>query len=691
MYMRNKPDVKLYRRIAESKGGLLLSKVAPNTYTKLQWQCAKGHKWMALGNNIIRGSWCPHCSVHKKKTIEDMQILARSRDGECLSGKYVNTATKLKWRCAEGHEWMSKPNNIVNGRWCPVCGLKNRKVRNKKLTISLMKSIAKSRGGKCLSKEYVNAKTNLKWRCAEEHEWYATPHSIKNGSSWCGICAGKTEYDIAYMKQFAKKRNGECLSTTYINGHKPLQWRCAEGHEWKASFVNVRKKSWCPVCGHKRGSDKQRGTIDDAAVLAKKRGGEFLSTKYTVANSKYRWRCSVGHEWIATYNKISQGRWCPECAQGRSEKLVKELFERIFGDRFIKSRPEWLVIDSKLHELDGYSKKLKLAFEYQGIQHYEKIEFFTQNMAHEKRKKIDDLKLKICSKNNVLLIQIPYTVKEKNLQKYIVNKAIERGYPKEKINFEQIDIFQLPPYKRSDKKFLDEIAAKQGGKCLSNYMRGVMYHVNWECKNGHKWSATPNNVRRGYWCPYCAGNIKKTIEDMQKLAQNRKGKCLSKEYINNRTKLKWKCEKGHVWETDYYRVQKGIWCPYCRGVRKSITDIQKMAQKQGGKLLSTKYKGINKKHKWKCKKGHVWESTVMNVRNGAWCQICRKEKNNKIHLEKIKIIVHKKGGKCISKKYKGSKTKMLFRCDKGHYWKTNPTNIQKGRWCPECAGNIKKH
>ena len=36
--------------------------------------------------------------------IEKMREAARERGGECLSDDYVNANTKLKWRCAEGHE-----------------------------------------------------------------------------------------------------------------------------------------------------------------------------------------------------------------------------------------------------------------------------------------------------------------------------------------------------------------------------------------------------------------------------------------------------------------------------------------------------------------------------------------------------------------------------------------------------------
>jgi hypothetical protein len=61
----------------------------------------------------------------RKLTIEDMQALAKKRGGECLSTVYVNSATKLRWRCAEGHEWEATPRTmklrLKKGCWCLKC------------------------------------------------------------------------------------------------------------------------------------------------------------------------------------------------------------------------------------------------------------------------------------------------------------------------------------------------------------------------------------------------------------------------------------------------------------------------------------------------------------------------------------------------------------------------------------------
>jgi hypothetical protein len=60
-----------------------------------------------------------------------MRAIAKNRGGKCLSEDYINNHTKLKWQCAEGHTWLATPRDVVRKTWCPQCANK-RKGRIKK-------------------------------------------------------------------------------------------------------------------------------------------------------------------------------------------------------------------------------------------------------------------------------------------------------------------------------------------------------------------------------------------------------------------------------------------------------------------------------------------------------------------------------------------------------------------------------
>jgi hypothetical protein len=57
-----------------------------------------------------------------------------------------------------------------------------------------MQQLAQSKGGSCISTEYINSKKKLKWRCVNGHKWDATPHDIKQGA-WCPICINERRKD----------------------------------------------------------------------------------------------------------------------------------------------------------------------------------------------------------------------------------------------------------------------------------------------------------------------------------------------------------------------------------------------------------------------------------------------------------------------------------------------------------------
>ena len=117
-----------------------------------------------------------------------------------------------------------------------------------------------------------------------------------------------------------------------------------------------------------------------------------------------------------------------------------------------------------------------------------------------------------------------------------------------------------------------------------------------------------------------------TIKDMNQLAGIKGGTCSSEEYLGSRAKLKWRCKKGHVWETTPKEIKKGSWCPKCAIVTDLIIkDMHKLAKNKGGKCLSDRYINSYTDLKWRCKKGHEREMTNNAIKDGKWCPTCAKE------------------------------------------------------------------
>ena len=242
------------------------------------------------------------------------------------------------------------------------------------------------------------------------------------------------------------------------------------------------------------------------------------------------------------------------------------------------------------------------------------------------------------------------------------------------------------------------VARERGGKCLSKVYTHGQNKLQWQCGEKHIWMATPGNVKlKNTWCPFCAGTAKLTIGEMKELASLHGGKCLSEVYINNLTKLKWQCGKGHVWMSTPAGIKSGSWCPVCAGKAKhTISEMKELAARYGGKCLSSSYVNNSSMLMWQCKNGHRWQTSPNKVESGHTLVVPRAQLKHKrllIFRNDIGVFckaARERGGKLLTQEYINLKTKMTWECSKGHVWITNGHAIKNmGQWCPYCAGNMK--
>jgi len=402
--------------------------------------------------------------------------------------------------------------------------------------------------------------------------------------------------------------------------------------------------------------------------------------------TKLRWRCVDGHKWEAIPDSVKRGSWCPYCAGSLGESITRKIFEAIFHKDFPSVWPEWLRNQNgNKMELDGFNDSLRLAFEYQGSQHYiESPELFHRDRTLDSQKEHDRVKRELCIQNGITLIEVPYSVSYEDMPTYIWTKCKHAGYDIDKPDLIVNELFIDEVRNASKLEEMKKIAKERRWECLSKVYINSKTKLRWRCSKGHEWKATPDSIKRGTGCPECAGRLPLTIEDMQKLAKERRGKCLSRVYINNRTKLRWQCSKGHEWEATPSSIKTGAWCPVCAGVMPStIEEMKEIARSREGKCLSETYINNRTKLWWKCSKGHEWWARPHDIKKGAWCPVCAGKAS--LTIEEMKQLAKERGGKCLSEVYTNSHTKLRWRCAKGHEWWARPYNIKNGTWCPVCA------
>jgi hypothetical protein len=177
-----------------------------------------------------------------------------------------------------------------------------------------------------------------------------------------------------------------------------------------------------------------------------------------------------------------------------------------------------------------------------------------------------------------------------------------------------------------------------------------------------------------------------TLEDCIKVAGEKGGFCLSTEYVSANTSMDWKCSSGHIWSTKFSHILRGSWCSKCNGkARHDIEYCRKIGEGKNLKLISTEYKDANSPLIWKCKNGHVVNSSVSNIRRQKFpCSKCFTN-SRKATLQNCLDAASSKEGYCLSIEYTDAHVPMVWKCKNSHIWTADYNHIQQGEWCPKCS------
>ena len=212
---------------------------------------------------------------------------------------------------------------------------------------------------------------------------------------------------------------------------------------------------------------------------------EFRSGELSPSNRKVKFEYQ-GDELTYPIGNIMRNVWFPK-DNTVLEEIVRFAFESLFNFQFnfITSYPSGLVsVNGAQLELDGYCDNVqgyKIAFEQQGKQH-ESYRYNNRNLPNQKEN--DEIKIKWCDKNNIILIRIyglGKTLNFDSLVAYIKNE-LQIMCPSVKtsningINYEELNKYIHKKMERKI-KYTKDYCAKYGfvAEFDSVNEKGVLY------------------------------------------------------------------------------------------------------------------------------------------------------------------------------------------------------------------------
>lgn len=193
-------------------------------------------------------------------------------------------------------------------------------------------------------------------------------------------------------------------------------------------------------------------------------------------------------------------------------------------------------------------------------------------------------------------------------------------------------------------RFVKEQIENKGYQLLSSDYGGYYHKLNIVCDKGHTYKTSWNIIRTGSSCPMCyrinqSKSMLKDFDYIKNFIENEGFTLLSKkdDYKGNYSKLKVKCQAGHLIDIMWAEFRRGVRCPICSGVKKkTIEKVKNYAIEFGYKCISKEYINGESKLEFKCPKGHQYITTWFSFQQGSRCPECFK----------IRQVINNSGPNC---------------------------------------------
>lgn len=383
------------------------------TKTKVWWICEKGHEWEAMIQTRTRfSSGCPCCSgriAHSEDNlaIKDPELIEWWSNKNEVKPEEVKYSShkKVWWKCKKGHEWERSINAMTKSRKCPFCiGRRVSKEKNLLVCFPEIASMWHPTKNKNLTPDQVLPSCSKKvwWKCPKhkDHEWQTI---------------------VNYLTSQSPKKRGKCpfcLSRRIVNSNSLHSLYPDLMKEWNQNKNHISPKTIAPL-----------------------------------TNKRYWWKCGkCNHEWQASpNNRIRAQSGCPKCYESKGEKYISEIlnkknvyFSREWSHETCKFR-RYLKFDFAIFNRKTDKLPYKL-IEYHGKQHYKIVKFYGGNDKFELRKKRDRIKIQWCEKNNISLLIIPFTYR--NRIEEIIDNFLKNSVPILNLHLEEIS--KQSEYKSDD-------------------------------------------------------------------------------------------------------------------------------------------------------------------------------------------------------------------------------------------------
>jgi hypothetical protein len=205
----------------------------------------------------------------------------------------------------------------------------------------------------------------------------------------------------------------------------------------------------------------------------------------------------------------------------------------------------------------------------------------------------------------------------------------------------------------------------RGWSLMSTEYKGSQNPLQARCPSGHEITITWNNFHKGQGCGVCAGNVKFTIEQIQKVFAEGGCTLLDTEYTSSSTPMRYVCQCGRESKISVSHFQIGRRCQKCKGktnsekLKMSDAELNEFCQKQGTQFVRAWIEKKRTRIEYICKCGMMSEAYWTNFKR---CPNCKRCGAAKISGDKCWMYDPDREAVALRKKFRKRCGNMLKRC-----------------------------
>lgn len=317
-----------------------------------------------------------------KWSIESVREYIESQsDCKLLSVRYINTDSKLEIMCQCGRVFHKSFQEIrqLDRKMCRECILQNNSIYNID-NVKHFVEIESGSGCKLLSTVYKNVDTKMSFKCPCGEVFMVPYKHFQKGKRICNPCAVSrriqehSSYTHEFVEQELEKLNFKLLSK-YRNCKSSISISCANGHVFKRSFDEIKRRPICSTCFRQDEFEKRKLKL---ISKIQSKGLNFISwigNYDKTTELEFIVECSSGHLFKTNYNNINapSQTYCRECGKDiiikKNTKGLSPLYDYLRRTINVWKRDSMIACDYKcdisngefdaVHHLYGFNLILK--------------------------------------------------------------------------------------------------------------------------------------------------------------------------------------------------------------------------------------------------------------------------------------------------------------------------------------------